>query len=628
MIDQVTVRNFRGLAQADLQLTEPVTLVLGANGAGKSSLAEGLRWGLTGACEWTDTAGKGAGVLIGHGGPTATVGVVGAACGVIERSLNAKGSTVLCGDRTGSEAQAAIDAALPGKDLLKAMLRSDGFIGLPGKAQQDLLFALSGGEVDATWFRQHLTPEEAEVLDEALATLARGSGLADKLHGIAYDLRKDVNRDVKTLEAQVGGSETQETVDVAPLEAALAQLRKREGKLREQIGAGAAAKQAQEQAAAREQQAGAEVKRITAALAALGEEPAEVTEDEIAEAAEALKAAQAAYSAAVNDAAEANASRSTLQEQLDQFVALKDQCVLGGLTCPVGATERGAVIKRTQASIDRLEAVGKESQDAMREAEQAHNAAGDELDRLRLGRQAFLTHQDRSEELQEQLAAAKDRQIDALHAYQQSGAPNVTSLQEDLAGLKARIEAAQTELNTALEINRSVERARDDQTELASLKAEQSLLDGLVKKLSQDGLPAQAMRETIGTVIDAINDVLGEFTDFQIAAEPGKEFQLLVSDGDGILYPVRCLSESEKLRVGAAIQVAFARLTGFGFVIVDAADRLDGTNRPALLKMLLESGVKSLVLATPANGRIPQAPGLAVYRIENGVLAAAEVVAA
>lgn len=628
MIDQVTVRNFRGLAKADLPLTEPVTLVLAPNGAGKSSLAEGLRWGLTGACEWTDTAGKGASVLIGHGGPTATVGVVGASCGVIERSLNAKGSTVLCGDRTGSEAQAAIDAALPSKELLKAMLRSDGFIALPGKSQQDLLFALSGGEVDAKWFRQHLTEEEAEVLDDALATLARGSGLAGKLHDIAYDMRKDVNRDVNTLEAQVGDSAPSEAVDVAPLEAALKQLREREGKLREQIGAGQAAKQAQEQAAAREQQAGAEVKRITGALAALGEEPAEVTEDEIAAAAEAVKDAQAAYSAAVTSAAEANASRVTLQEQLDQFVALKDKCVLGGLTCPVGAAERGAVIKRTQASIDKLEVTGKEAQDAMRVAEQAHNAAGDELDRLRKGRQAFLAHRDRGAELRAQLEQAQARQADALTEYQQSGAPNVTSLQEDLAGLQARIAAAHVEVSAAQAANAQAAGAAKTQEELKGKLAEQSLLDGLVKKLSPDGLPAQAMRETIGTVIDAINDVLGEFTDFRIAAEPGKEFQLLVSDGDGILYPVRCLSESEKLRVGAAIQVAFARITNFGFVIVDAADRLDGTNRPALLKMLLGSGVKALVLATPANGKIPQAPGLAVYRIENGVLAAAEMVAA
>ena len=31
MIDQVSVRNFRGLAKADLELTEPVTLVLKAS---------------------------------------------------------------------------------------------------------------------------------------------------------------------------------------------------------------------------------------------------------------------------------------------------------------------------------------------------------------------------------------------------------------------------------------------------------------------------------------------------------------------------------------------------------------------------------------------------------------------
>jgi len=165
--------------------------------------------------------------------------------------------------------------------------------------------------------------------------------------------------------------------------------------------------------------------------------------------------------------------------------------------------------------------------------------------------------------------------------------------------------------------------------------------------LSPDGLPAQAMRETIGSVVEAINEVLAEFTDFLLVATPGKEFELSVSDVDGVMLPVRCLSESEKLRVGVGVQVAFAKLPTvpgpngqrkpFGFVVVDAADRCDLANLRGLLAMLLDSGVQALVTSTPLVKRVqdaqpgedgecgwhdetavPSAEGLAVYRLEDG----------
>ena len=140
------------------------------------------------------------------------------------------------------------------------------------------------------------------------------------------------------------------------------------------------------------------------------------------------------------------------------------------------------------------------------------------------------------------------------------------------------------------------------------------MLNELVAKLSPDGLPAQAMQETVGKVLDAINVALQQFSEFSVQFTDG--LQVLYSGANPT--PVRLLSDSEKLRVGASIQVAFARITGFGFIVVDAADRLDPAGRGALLGMLLDSGVQALVLATPTNGNRPQAPGLAVYDLVDG----------
>ena len=55
----------------------------------------------------------------------------------------------------------------------------------------------------------------------------------------------------------------------------------------------------------------------------------------------------AEYADAIQAAAEVNAVRQTLQDQLEKFVALGDKCVLGGVVCPMDKAARGKIIKQT-----------------------------------------------------------------------------------------------------------------------------------------------------------------------------------------------------------------------------------------------------------------------------------------
>jgi len=621
MIDQVLARNFRGLSAADIHLDPCLTLVLGPNGSGKSSLCGAIEYALTGACEWTDGAGRGASVLIAHGSAGASVSVGGAQLGTIERQITAKGSSVAFDSRTGKEAEAAIGAALPGSALLPAMLRSDGFLRLSGKEQQDLLFGLSGGETDAEWFRERLSDEEVEVLRPSLVTLLKGSALADSLYKDVYDKRTGAGRLVKELQAATAGSGDLQTPDLAPLETELAKARTKLSSVTEKIGGAVAAGKAHQLAHGRWQQADAEVKRIQQAIADMGDGPPDATED-LAGLQATADARKGEYADAIQAAAEVNAVRQTLQDQLEKFVALGDKCVLGGVVCPMDKAARGKIIKQTQASIDKLEAQIAQQYEAATAAEQAYNEACDAVDAARRQEQAVAQHATRVAQLSEQLAQAQERRDTAQAEYQQTGAANTDGLEADKALLDRRITELETELSAGRLAVNQAQQAQQVAEDLAKARAEYATLDALVKKLSPDGLPAQAMRETIGAVMDAINEVLSGFTEFKLVAEPGKDFELLVQYGDSPLYPVRCLSESERLRVGVAIQVAFATLTGFGFVVVDAADRLDNVNRPRLLGMLLDSGVQALVLATPANGRVPQAEGLTVYTLAGGTASA------
>lgn len=633
MLERVVVKNFRGLVNADLRLTEPVTLILGANGAGKSSLAAAVEMGLTGACRWTDAAGRGAGVLIKSG--QAQIDLAGDSLPTVSRTIGVKSSTLIVGDRDGKEAQALLDAGLPRRELLTAMLRSDGLTGLPPKEQQDLLFALAGGETDSDWFRQHLTDDEQEILADVLATLLQGSALADKLHQTAYGMRTEANRAAKDAKAKAAGEPVTppDAAAIAKAGETLTKLRAKAAAMTEKIGGARELLRQQESVRARHEQAETELARLQEQLTQLGEQPQAPTDAEVAAAQVAADSSRSDYGIAISKMAETNAQRQALQDQADAVHASDGKCPLAAeLECPLTAAQRGEILRDLQARADKLESEWSFWGGKATEAEAAGTAAAEQMQALAQRRDAAVQWQLRQRDLAAGLEAAAARRDSALAEYQQTGAPNVESVEVDLQQTQAQIAEAQATLDD-LRRQDSAAKEYDLAAGVAEEAAERAaMLDALVKKLEPDGLPAQAMRETIGSVIEAINDVLARFSSFSLEAEPGKEFQLWANgtgaDGQDYRLPVRCLSESEQLRVGAAIQVALAELTGFGFVIVDAADRCDGPNRVGLLQMLLQSGVQALVMATPANGTVPQAEGLAVYRLEAGVLAVAEEVAA
>lgn len=631
---RLLTKSFRALS-ADLNLGPQVTLILGPNGAGKSSLAASIEYALTGACRWTDGAGRGASVLINHSAAAASVDLDAdfgdGTARIISRSITPKGTDLTFDGRTGKDAAAALSACLPLPDLLPCMLRTDGFLSLSGKEQQDLLFALSGGETDSDWFKERLEDAEQKALGDVLATLLKGSALSEKLYTTAYALRTGANKAAKEAEATLAAT-PEVTVKGLPeaeaenARAAITKKRERLAKLQQRIGGAAAAAKAQELAGLRVTQAKEEVDRCGKALAEMGEQPEAPEELAVEQLRGAVEQANGEYAAAIQKAASLNATRQAAQDQLDDFTHLEGRCVLGNVDCPMTAEQRGKIIKAEQERIDGLETEITAQQQAATEAEKAHKQAAEAVTEAQDKQQAQVRWQETRDRLTADLASAKQRHDQAIAAYQETAAPVTDGLESDAQALQREIDEAEQILQERLQATSAVEKRRLLEEQVEKTQAEAAMLDALVKKLSPDGLPAQAMRETIGGVIEAINAELAQFTEMQIAAEPGKDFRLMVATGDNLSIPAFCLCESEQLRVGAAIQVAFAKLTRFGFVVVDAADRLDEQNLPLLVQLLVGAGVQALVLSSRRMGDEARAwvveLGGQIHDLQGGLLAA------
>lgn len=605
MITQIEARHFRRLKHIDLALAPGVTLVVGENGAGKSSLAAAVEFALTGACRWTDRRGAGYKVLINH--EAAEIGgslvLQTDFAGLVERQLTPDGTSLDVDGRGGGNAKALLQVALPEPEVLNAMLRSDGFTSLSPKEQQEILFMLDGGRTGAEWFREHLTPEECEVLDEHLASRTTGSALAEKLHQAAYSMRTMANKQAAAAKAKRDQyqrpAKVAETVPEEELREELAALRVTQATLHEQIGGADAARLAATKARTRQATAEEETARIKAALDALGDAVAP-TEDEMSEAEAHLAACRAAMSEADAQARAAQMVLATRKAQLERFVQLGSGCVLGEVECPMDDVARQRIIDGEREAVQALEealtALQQRDDEAARSAGEAADALGILWERKVI---AESIARDRAR-LTEELDWATKRLSDAQEEAAERGETDVEALRQEAADVAAKIADYDARLSAAACYQEGIAEYERLSQEADAAIAKADLLNQLVAKLAPDGLPAQAMGAVTAEVLGRINEILAQFTEFELAAEPGTDFTLSVVR-DGFEMPVFALSESEELRVGAAIQVALAALTGFGFIVVDAADRLDGKNRERLLRMLAaQEMVQALVLATPA----------------------------
>lgn len=613
-LTSIRLQNMRCLTDCRLSLDD-VTLVLGPNGSGKSTIAEALRYALTGECGLTDKRGSGAARAIRHGAKVASIDVASDVA-TIMRTIKPSGATVAVDKLAGDEARAALEVALPAPEVLRCMLSSGYFVGLPAKEQQSVLASLAGQPVDADWVREQLTKPQAKAIEEALdSTNLTGPALLDHLHSVAYGARTELNRRVKQLAAQVSGDAPQgaDTELLAKLQAAKDKAATKLGEAQKKLGAAEGQIAAHEKAKTATEEAGKRLARAREELRSL-----DISEDVPSD--EALKELQRQVQEADERRRTAETNRAALSgglqatiEQHGRLLQLDGKCpLLEGVECPLADGEMEGAIAGLQQSINAMQAKEQEF------AGEAESAAGvlndlkrqaDEAHSLRTAAAAAIQRHDDLTADVERLAKEAER---ALEVYQQTPAAERGTLEQLVAEANEAYRRSDGALQAGLQSAREALVWRERTAEHTKAEQAAALMDSVVKALSPGGLPAKAMAETVGVIVEAVNRVLAEFTDFELLLEGGEDFALAVMHRG---YPtlIGDLSESEKLRVGIALQVAFAHLTGCDFVAVDAADRLDTHNRGPMLRMLLRSGVQAIVTATPLNGGRPSLEGLVVY---------------
>lgn len=189
---------------------------------------------------------------------------------------------------------------------------------------------------------------------------------------------------------------------------------------------------------------------------------------------------------------------------------------------------------------------------------------------------------------------------------------------EKMTEKERKLAEAQSRIGVLEDSIREVEEAKS-KTKIASFYHEEAKGWAQVNEaLSQEGIPAEILSEALSPVNDLLRE-LSQATGWKDARING---DIDITYGER-LYGL--LSESEQWRTDTLLAIAIARLSGINFVTIDRFDVLEPQARPQALKLLLEQTSKGYLSQAFMAGTMKQPmpstpPGMQQVWIEEGAV--------
>lgn len=567
-IASITATNFQGLRNAALVVSDPVLLVSGNNGAGKSSLMDAISMALTGEPRRVSKK-KDLGQLVTEGQKKGEAHVVWLDDNGEEQAswvMLPKGNT----------------APLLDAPYLPYVLDAARFANLDNKERRRVLFDLAGASASPNEVSKRLLGRGADAtLIEKIKPMLRAGFPA------AVDQAKDYASEErgawKTITGETYGSEkaevwepesvqtevTQEQVDAAAAKAQALQADIDEAN--QLLGAHKAAAQS----AAQRQQALDDLRETASQLQRRQAKLAADQERMVEWAQKLIEAEQAEAASKAMDCPCCNAKLILEDGVLVNFNGLA--------TASSDAGKRAAEYRGYLGSAERAVAA---SQRDVADAEQAAT---------------------RVAELEAEAAAIPP--AEAIANAEQT----IASIRQDRDSASAAHQALQEALTLSTGRAELVAKAAQHH---AMVKAWALIAEAL----APDGIPGEILKDAL----KPINTMLASM------AETAKWLPVQVSDDIEVTYGGRLyglLSESEKWRCDALLAVAIARLSGLRLVTLDRFDVLQPSARPqilTLLRGLTQAGeLETAILAGTMKEALPKVPsGIQQVWIEGGQIAA------
>lgn len=610
-ITAIQIDNFRSYARPiRLTFNQARTLIVGHNNAGKSTIADAIKWALLGTTTGLDAAGRGLDQLAFSKERPMTIALELEGLGTVRRSANfttRKQDLILVrigedGEETPlaaggvREVQAAIlDRLGVTPEILSAVLDFGSFLELDHAAGKALLLRLL--DVRVPIGGESLTLDQVE-----------------SRYASAVENRKAAKRRLEDM-----GEPAEPTPpELRPIEAIRADLAALKT-------AGTEAFAEQNQRAGERRRVDTEIEKLKRDLAAfdrrIGDHDLEALEAEVGR----LEVARAQITtpdqtealARIQAAAEARGELGSLGAVLEQLRAQSRQktCVLdAAIPCKTPAKffkDKTAALEARHATltttIDESDAVVKATREATREASSKLDAVDRELSAKRSTVSLLKVDTERREVVRARLLELA-RDAEDLAAGETENAADVNQAAGEIQDLESKLEIWTRYQRKREEFDKAM-------TAIQGQAARVRELEATCEELGPKGARVKALGDALETFTARTNHHLQRFGRFvTIELEPWK---VLVQVGEEAPRPAAVLSTSERMRTGIALQLAVSAFSGLGFAFIDEAELLDESNNAALARMVLEVKGGQIIVASTRDQSyaLPEVDGLQVFRL-------------
>ena len=570
-ISEFNITNFQGLRNAALVVSEPLLLVSGHNGAGKSSLLDAISMALTGQPRRVNLK-KDMGQLVTEGQKKGEAHIVWVGDDGEEQTswvMLPKGNT----------------APVPDLPYLPFVLDASKFAALDGKERRRVLFDLTGAKASPNEFGTRLEAKGAvPALVEKIKPMLRSGpqAAADQ----AKDYASEARGAWKALTGENYGSDKAEGwepeaihvdgIDQAQVDQVAEQVRVLDQDLAEAQQALGGHKANAASAAQRQQR----IEQLYTLVEQAPRRAAKLKEDEK------RRDEWDGKLAAAREAAEGEKPRTALEcpccnEKLD---------LSGGALVKHNAPQKLAdpeAAKRVIEYSGYLESALRAIQNSQRDLQECTSAA------------------DQLVALEQEASAAPS--ADAIANAEQT----INELRQERDKLNAKHQALQEAMAATSGRAELIAKAAKHHVEVQCWSL-------IADALGPNGIPAEILADAIGPMNNllAIQSAAAGWSKVQISSDIDVTF-------GGRLYGL--LSESEKWRCDTLLAVAIARLSGIGLVVLDRLDVLDLPSRGqalGLLRRLTADGdLQSVILAgTLKQPMATVPPGMQAVWIDGGVI--------
>jgi hypothetical protein len=597
-LSHLALTSFRSAVDLNLELKAPRILIAGVNGVGKTNVREAIRWALTGRCEGTDGKGAGAEVLIPEGAKSAEVVCTVDGIGPVARTFNERGGgTMAVFGWTGTsqiQQQALYGRLNTIPQYVDAVLNTDVFLRLGHAEAKALILGLLNVRIQVG--------DKSYTLDEL-----------DTAYKLAFEDRK-VAKKVLAGSIVPPAPVAVPMPPIAAIEGQLAKLRTALGDQQKAIGATLAER------TALQQELGAAGARLSqATMRAVGRDHA----DEIAAAEAQLRALEAAVSPVVD----APTPAATDPARVAFLRSKAEACAAQAQRVTIGGASAGCVLDRDIPCLTAFGAFDGRAQGLAKEMKAAGPAKPTPPptdNPVTVARKALslLEVQQRQHILALQDVAEVTASLPLIRA-RLDGLPTTTEQEAEIVTLQGRIQKGEQLLRDARAHEQAVLAYQSAVEHHKARQADVDRLEALVDELGPKGARAKALSEAMGRFQDAVNPYVEPFGwKISFSVEPWEVY--------ANKRPVETYSKSERYRIGIALQLGIAMLSGMKFAIVDEIDMLDVANRTAMSTMLMAAPLDQiLVIGTrEVTQKLVVQPGMQSIRLEkkDGRTRVAEVV--